>query len=114
MKKQADNNTGKWFEKPLRSISTSSISNFIPIIGGVAGIITGFIGADKGVSSSFIPFTITGDIKFESPIADFFIWAPGSNRTETNGKGMPLYDKPLGIIGVKKIKVLETIHEDMY
>lgn len=100
MKKHADNNKGKWFENSLRTIGNSTIANSIPIIGGVAGIITGFIGDDKGAGSTFVPFKITGDIKFESPIADFFIWAPGSNRTETNGKGEPLYDKPLGIIGV--------------
>jgi hypothetical protein len=114
MKKHADNNEGKWFESTLRKISKSTISNSVPLIGGIAGIISGFIGNDKGANSTFTPFKITGDIKFESPIADFFIWAPGAKRSENDGRGIPLYDKPLGIIGIKKIHILETIHEDLY
>ncbi len=100
MKKHADSNKGAWFEAPLRLISNSTIAQSIPVIGGIAGIITGFIGSDKGSNSSFTPFKITGDIKFESSRADILLWVPGSKRDETEGRGIPLYDRPLGIIGI--------------
>ncbi|SKC24236.1 T9SS type A sorting domain-containing protein [Alkalitalea saponilacus] len=114
MTKLADDNKGKWFESTLREISGSTIANTIPIIGGVAGIITGFLGNDKGTVSSFTPFKITGDVKFDNLVRQFFIWAPGTPHNEPSGLGIPLYDKPLGIFGVRKINILETVHEDSY
>jgi hypothetical protein len=106
MEKLADDNKGKWFENTLRAISRSSIANSIPLIGGVTGIISGFLGNDKGTVSSFTPFEIKGDVKFDNLVRQFFIWAPGTPHNELNGSGMPLYDEPLGIFGVRKIGIV--------
>lgn len=77
------NNTGKWWSGPLKGIAEGSIATALPVISGVVGLISSFIGGkNKPAPREPLKFEgeieLTGSIKLEqSLIRDDFKTSPG-------------------------------------
>jgi len=123
---------GKDLKNPLRAIGAISTVLGGPIGAGL-GILSSFIGKSNSMATGPVELmpmisvgrgngfgTITGKIEFNTNATAFPLQLPGANHTykkdsTINVDGLPIYDKPLGVISLDSTPYLQhKMIQDLY